>query len=314
MSGTNAIHLLAEKIEYEAWFLEAVYSIVEQELFPCFPDAVIYPANKTLPEFIGYARANIIIGDWRTGFLNAGAPLVFVASFKLLDMFIEWVLEENGFPSTFRFQKKIKNLSRSPTFPELIESRSWLKDRLVGLYRVLEPLRGTIIHDKHFTSSDGVIRVSSSKANVVGPQIEIGPDELRKLALTVVSIFKYIDGTWNLDQYREKLLRNHLDSLSSLHGCSVLGQKEPYYPTVRIFSADLRVVDPVKIYADLVEQYPNNDCMFDLRVLIVNENCVVEAYLFPWEFLNEGGFKKCVDLEVYRTPVPNDIDPEHYGG
>ena len=69
-------------------------------------------------------RGNIVVGDWRPGFLNAGAPLVFIATFKLLDMFIEWVLEENGLPSTFRFQNKIKQLNRAPLFPTLIESRS----------------------------------------------------------------------------------------------------------------------------------------------------------------------------------------------
>ncbi len=67
------------------WLLEAVYAIVEQELFPSFPDAVIYPVDSSRPEFIAHARCDVVIGDWRPGFLNAGAPLVFISTFKLLD-------------------------------------------------------------------------------------------------------------------------------------------------------------------------------------------------------------------------------------
>jgi hypothetical protein len=205
----NALYLLAGRTEYEAWLLEAVYEIVEQDMFPSFPDAVIYPLSRARPEFIIYGRGKCVIGDWRQSFLNAGAPLVFITTFKLLDMFMEWVLEQNGFQSTFRFQEKINQLNRFPTFPIFIESRPWLKDWIVGLYSTLEPLRGTIIHNKHFTLSDGTIRVSSSKGKAVGPKITIGPDELRMLALSVVSILRYVDGTWILDQYREKILRHH---------------------------------------------------------------------------------------------------------
>ena len=78
-------------------------------------------------------------------------------------MLIEWILEENGVPSTFRFQQKLQHLKGSPIFPQTIEFRPWLKERLTGLYSTLEPLRGTIIHDKHFTATDGAIRVSSSE-------------------------------------------------------------------------------------------------------------------------------------------------------
>jgi hypothetical protein len=242
--------------------------------------------------------------------------LVFISTFKLLDMFIEWVLEENGFPSTFRFQEKIKQLNRPPLFPALVETRSWLRDRLAGLYRTLEPLRGTIVHDKHFTASDGAIRVSSSKGKVVGPQVEISRDELRKLALTVVSILRYIDGTWPLDQYREKVLRHHLDELARLHGLPSLGQRQPFYPTVRVFSTDadpLRI-DSTAIRNDLAARYSNNDCMFDLRVLTVKGGAVVNAFLFPWVLLESGSSQwgSGINPEAYRVPIPNDINPKHH--
>jgi hypothetical protein len=313
--GPDAIRLLAERTEYEAWLLEAAYAIAEQELFPSFPDAVIYPVDRSRPEFIAHMRGNIVMGDWRPGFLNAGAPLVFIATFKLLDMFIEWVLEENGFPSTFHFQEKLKQLDRPLLFPALIESRPWLRERLEGLYRTLEPLRGTIVHDRHFRVSDGTIRVASSKGKVVGPQIEIGPAELRKLALTVVSILRYVDGTWSLDQYRERMLRHDVDGLASFHALPSLGQRRPFFPTVRVFSTDTdpRRVDASAIYTDLAGRYSTNDCMFDLRVLTVKEGAVVDAFLFPWALLENGGpeWSRGINLEAFRVQIPDDINPKH---
>ena len=171
----SAFLQLAERTEYEAWLLEAVYALAEQELFPEWPDGVVYPLATSKAQFFVYGRLNIVIGDWRPGFLNAGAPLVFVATFKLLDLFLEWVLEANGIASTFRFQEKVRQLERPQIFPPLIEARPWLKDRVIGLYRRLEPLRGTIIHDRHFTATDGAIRVSSSRGKVQARQLRSRP-------------------------------------------------------------------------------------------------------------------------------------------
>lgn len=306
---------LAERTEYEIWLLEAVYKIAEQELFPTWPDAVVYPVDKSKAQFFVHARGNLVFGDWRPGFLNAGAPLVFVSTFKLLDMLIEWILEKNGAPTTFRFQEKLRQLEGSPTFPPLIESRPWLKERLTGLYHTLEPLRGTIIHDKHFTAADGVIRVSSSKNKVIGPVIEISADHLRKLTLTIVSVFRYVEGIWYLDDLREKTLRHYLDELVALHGMPPLGQQPPFHIQVRVYSTapDPLHVDLTSIQSDLAARYVNQDCSFDLRVLMVREGAVVGAYLFPWTLFAAFGpdWKHGIIVEQYTTAIPDDIKPEY---
>src|SRR5438132_3727262 len=85
----DAFLKLAERTEYEIWLLEAVYAIVEQELFPEWPDSTIYPADGSRPQVIRHGRGNVVIGDWRPAFLNTGAPLVFVSTFKVLDVLVE---------------------------------------------------------------------------------------------------------------------------------------------------------------------------------------------------------------------------------
>lgn len=311
----NSLIKLGERTEYEAWLLEAVYAIVEQDLFPSWPDGVIYPVGKSKALFFGYGRGNAIIGDWRPGFLNAGAPLVFVSTFKLLDMLIEWVLEENGVSSTFHFQQKLQHLNGSPIFPAVIESRVWLKERLAGLYSTLEPLRGTIIHDKHFTATDGAIRVASTKKGVVGALVEISASLLRKLAVTIVSLLKYVDGTWHLDEFREKTLRRDLDELAAFHGLPLLGQKPPFHTCVRVYltGSDPLFVDLMSIRSDLTARYVNQDCSFDLRVLMVRGEKVVDAYLFPYSVcaVQSAGRNSTINFQQYRTEIPDDIEPEH---
>jgi hypothetical protein len=308
---------LSKRTEYESWLLEAVYALVEQELFPSWPDAVVYPVDKSEAQFFAHARGNIVIGDWRPGFLNAGAPLVFVSTFKLLDMLIEWILEENGVPSTFRFQKKLQHLKGSPIFPRMIESRPWLKERLTGLYGTLEPLRGTIIHDKHFTATDGAIRVASSKKGIIGSAVVISAADLRKLALTIVSVLRYVDGTWHLDELREKILRHDLDELGALHGLPLLGQKRPFHTCVRVYlkGSDPLHFDPITIRGDLAARYVDQDCSFNLRILMVKGDEVVDAYLFPWVLVAAASsdWREGIDSQQYRIAIPDDIKPEHLG-
>jgi hypothetical protein len=148
---------------------------------------------------------------------------------------------------------------------------------------------------------------------VIGPSVEIASAELRRLALTVVSVLRYVDAAWPIDQYREKRLRHDLDSLALLHGCALLGQRQPFYPTVRVYSANPKTIDLRKIRSDLATQYVNNDCMFDLRIVLVNDGAVIDAFLFPWEVLESGGFhwSPAMLSETPRVPLPDDVSPEH---
>ena len=86
---------------------------------------------------------------------------MFTASFKLLDMLLEWVLEQNGYVPSHRYAEKIGTLKGPVTYPAVIESRPCLRDRLRALFASAEPLRGTIIHSRHFRSEDGTLQVSS---------------------------------------------------------------------------------------------------------------------------------------------------------
>ena len=167
--GPTELADLGDRTDYEAWLLEAVYEITDQRIAVENVDELIYPPSGQPPTQTIYGVGNITIGDWRPGFLEAGAPLVLVTAFKLLDMLLEWVLSANGHRSTHEFVKKIKLLKGSVQFPPLIGCRPWLRERLIALYEKLVPLRGTIIHERHFKSSGGSLQVSASKGTDTSP-------------------------------------------------------------------------------------------------------------------------------------------------
>jgi hypothetical protein len=82
---------------------------------------------------------------------------------------------------------------------------------------------------------------------------------------------------------------------------------------VYLTSSDPLRFDPMTIREDLAARYVDQDCSFDLRILMVRGSEVAEAYLLPWAlFAVEGAeWKQRIDLQQYRTVIPSDIQPEH---
>ena len=305
---------LRERTEYESWLLEAVYEIVDQSLAIKGIDQLIYPPGGSPPTYTIYGVGNINHSDWRPGFLAAGAPLVLITDFKLLDMLIEWVLVENGQASTHRFEQKIAALKGSILFPPLIEAHPWLRERLIALYDKLEPLRGTIIHARHFKTVNGSLQVSSSKGGIIGPAITIAPTDLRNLSLVLVSLLRYLEGVWTMDLFGEKRIRRALDELVPLHQLPSLGQLPPGFLTVRVYVTDEETIqyDTARIYHDVAANRPGQDVIFDLRIIAISHDGThASAYLIPWEQLQKWGSELCkkrVELAPYAVTTPPEID------
>lgn len=303
--SADSLQELRDRVEYEDWLLESVYNLAEGELFPDWPDEVIYKLGAMTPQTMGYGRANMILGDWRPGFLEAGAPLVFTASFKLLDMLFEWVLARNGKTADFRFQKKLEQLEQAGlSYPVLLESRPWLIERLKALYRESEPLRGTIIHSRHFSSTNGTLRVARSKRGVVGEDIDLDAADLRAIAQVVVSTLRFLEGDWALTTYREKVLRRQLDQLGKLHKLDCLGQQEPRHISVRWCTSDPQIqnIDVNRIRSDLDASCSGQDVSFDLRVVVFQGLTAFEAYLIPNGDLSLLAMPQ--DKSRYRCDLP----------
>lgn len=310
-----AIAKLDERIEYELWLLELVYAIVDDSLVFKDQDVLIFPPSGGPPptEF-GPMCGRITFGDWRPGFVDAGAPLLFVTAFKVLDMLVEWVLEQNGTLPGWQFSKKLSTARQGTiAYPTAIESRPWLRERLIALYEHLEPLRSTIIHQRHFKTSAGSLQVSSSKGGVIGPSVSVSDAEIRKLSLLLVSVLHCIRGTWILDSFREKRLRRTLDELAPIHRLPVLGQLEPVLKNIRVYrlEADPIELDLQPLRSEALKRASQQDVVFRLRIVVVsNDGKTVEAFQYPFEELQGPTLTVWrADRGKFSAPLPGDVDP-----
>lgn len=244
-----------------------------------------------------------------------GAPLILVTNFKILDMLLEWVLLENGYSATHKFVQKIQLLKGQVKFPDLIESRPWLKERLNALYESFEPLRGTIIHAPHFKSSNGTLQVAPSKGGTVGALVNFAAADLRNLGVIMVSLLHCIEGTWSMDVLREKRLRWTFDQLVYLHGKPSMNQLPPRFLNVCIYRVEEKQIhcDLEVIRQDLDANNPGEEIIFDLRIIIVTpDGSRAASYLVPWDKLQQSKWEfrvKITDMATYAVQVPAGLDP-----
>jgi len=308
----NSLASLAERTAYEGWLLEEAYRIDDNLVVSPERDHVIFAPDLQLVKHFGYMAANFKLGDWRPGFLEACAPLVFGTAFKLLDMTLEWVLIENGRKATFRFEEKIKAV-KDPAlvFPPLLASRMWLRERLVALYEQLDPLRGTVIHDREFESVAGGLSVSSSRKGVVGPRVTITAEDLRNLADLFTRVRRYLLGDWQVDAFREKRMRFACDQLAGLHGIVSLGQQSPVFSPVRLYhvEAEPLVVDLDALRDAVRARHANQDAVFDLCLVTLHEGAMVDAMRLLWPQL-QGATLTITGAErgALRVLVPADYE------
>ena len=289
-------------------------------MHPFDSDSFICPPGGRPPSRIALGADTITIGDWRRKFLEVGAPLVFITSFKLLDMFLGWVLVQNGVADMFRFQEKIKHLTRVLAFPPAVDKHPWLRDRLIAFYTHSAPLRGTIIHHRLFTAQGGMLRVSSSRKGKAQTSAMLNPSNLRHFAFAIVSIVRCVQGVWPLDVPREKQLRCVLDQLSALHTLPPLGQRRPILANVRVYAWDH---DPIEcdleaIRRDVSVHFRDEDPLFNLRIVTVaHDGERAQAYLVPWDTLEQFGptlRKTLRQVRQYAVSVPSDVNANTIAG
>ena len=69
---------------------------------------------------------------------------------------------------------------------------------------------------------------------------------------------------------------------------------------------------PKRIREDVARMCPNQDVVFDLRVVTVNtDGSKATGYLFPWDEINGEGVqlvRAAVDIADRQSPLPEDID------
>ena len=274
MNSEKALKDLFERTAFESWFLEALYRIDKP---PENLNTSLILQRDGRSQYTVFGRCDSGIGDWRPGFLTSGPPLVFGLAFKLLDMIIEWTICRNGLPVKYQFSEKLKQLlAGSVKFPQLVESRPWFRERLIGLYKFSEPLRSTIIHHRQFLSDSGDLVVQSTKNDTLGEPVHVSAHTISQMSVILVSLVKFIAESWPFGLIEEKLLRWRLDQIANLHGFPLLGQLPPLRTIAEIHreASDPLEIDLASIRLEFAKTV---DAIFDLRV-VTEDSCYYIPY------------------------------------
>ena len=279
---------LLDKLDYELWLLN---KLAEYQIFDGGTDI---------------ATLKIRSGESKTGILDLDSgeelvtspqlttlmtPLVLTASYKILDMIFEWILEENHSVRNIKkvpwgFQDKLKLLKGKAKlqYPPLFTIQKYLHSYSVALFRQLLPYRNEIVHNNAFSVYNNQLVLSSSKNNNIG--LTLSRVQIGYLVRFVIALARALAGVIEVDVHRDGLLRYYLDSLRSVHGLEALKQKKPLLINVEFevpkrcgsFPGDLKQVrDKVRIL------FPTQDVFFNLTVQAVDDDSLIAKWYFKEE-------------------------------
>jgi hypothetical protein len=138
---------LEEMLGYERYVLRASVNSFRLHLGKTGPVEIVindqppHLINLTIEDVAGSASGAQVVQEL--------SPLVFSASYKLLDMVMEWTIRQNGLNCPQGFEAKIKVINTTPTlvFPDFLGSDAQMRSVVLALYRVLLPYRNAITHN-----------------------------------------------------------------------------------------------------------------------------------------------------------------------
>jgi hypothetical protein len=277
---------LLDKLDYELWLLE--FLAEGGRLFPggAEPETIKLQDNEmTAAICIGFTEH--VGAGYGQQILNAMLPLVFTASYKVLDMVYEWILEENrseGVISTFRwpFAQKIQLIrNTSLRYPLLFGAQPYLREYSFMCYEKLLPFRNQVVHDHNFSVDTERVELVIGGA---GARLTLHGLKLGCLVRFAISLAKCLSGTTTFEVTLDRYFKYYLDQLASVHCLAAFGQTAPLLANVElttirqgnIFPAHLRLVRET-----LRRIHPNVDVLFNLAVLARDGGTLVARWQFP---------------------------------
>lgn len=318
---------LKELVGYEVFFLTETFGIIGQPISGRYEETLDYPEDGSGPGRMTHGYASMMTGDWRSGFLSAGGPLILVSSFKVLDLIVEWLLgseARTGKGGALQFSQKVALLKESSRiWPDFFHEQSPIRTRFVALYEALYPYRNTIVHAARFTRTNGGVKVAPSEGKgAFGDPVHMDARFLKHIASIAVLLANILQGTWKLDQYSNQKLRWSLNAIRSLHKVPLDEYvKPPSLALVRIHREEAPVIhfDMVGIGSELnqpvmvpVEDYGDVDfrkthAFFDLEIILKRATGEKRRCLIPFtlidKFSNGIPLERLAEFEFSRVNV-----------
>jgi hypothetical protein len=207
MYDTTAQQRLTDKLDYEIWVLDFLSTMMD--LFHGGTDiSTIQLMNRgevkrflSIHDHLGTKYAQQVI--------DTMAPLTFTASYKVLDMIYEWILEENLSVGVitevpWKFSKKVNLIKLTDLiYPSLFTSNPHLKDYSFAFFTNLLPYRNDIVHNHNFSVLADRITLVDSKA---GTNLTLDRTHIGYLVRFVVAVAQCLVGKVVFDIFIDRLI------------------------------------------------------------------------------------------------------------
>lgn len=288
MYDHNAQQELLNKLDYELWLLD---QLAEYQLFDGGTDIATLKIRIDEPETDIWDLDSGTLLFVPREVITAITPLVFTASYKMLDIIFEWILEENLRVGQIEkvpwgFQDKLKLLKSNPNlqYPPLFATQKYLHSYSEALFHRLLPYRNEIVHNNAFSVSkdkDNLI-LSSSKNEKIG--LTLSRAQVGCLIRFVVALSRALAGVIKVDAHRDRLLKYHLDSLATAHGLKAFKQQKPLLVNVELEMSKRCGSFPVNLkqIRDRVSTTFQDVC-FNLTVRVVDGGNLIAKWYFEEE-------------------------------
>ena len=174
---------LLDKLDYELWLLN---QLADYQIFDGGIDiATLKFRSGELDTTVLDSGEKFYTPPHMTSLVFTMTPLVFIASYKMLDMIFEWILEENHrsgridkVPWGFKDKVKMLKSELKLQYPPLFTTQNYLHSYSEALFCRLLPYRNEIVHNKGFSVCKDQLILSSSKNNNIAIDLESRTDRL----------------------------------------------------------------------------------------------------------------------------------------
>lgn len=231
MFDEQARSRLRSKLDYERWALAELEK--EYDIFPDRLGGTVIEDGSIAVQEIGPATARISQSRVEE-IIQRLYPLVFAASYKCIDMILEWILEENTGNCTHQWGYCHKNSEINERYhtgdlqlPAPFIQNTAVFERLLRLYGELMDHRHAVVHRNDFEVANGDFTVKDAHR----PPYEFNAVELFSLAKAgTVSAEALLDDSMNEVQERE--LKHYLDNPNFIHNQGSFGIAAPWSPII----------------------------------------------------------------------------------
>ncbi|MGO9614359.1 MAG: hypothetical protein ACLPX5_15185 [Dissulfurispiraceae bacterium] len=277
---------LIDKLDYEIWVLDILGS-TQDLYFGGIDISTIQLTNRQEPASISVGVQEHLGATYAQGVIDAITPLTFTASFKILDMLHEWILEENVSSGVitevpWRFSEKVKLIkATSLSYPPLFVSNTYIKDYTLALFTNLLPYRDEIVHRHNFSVNQNKLSLIDSKTanNLTLDRMQMG-----YLVRLVVSLARCLGGKLGFDTYLDRLIKYYFDRFTMIHQLVSFNQKLPIVVNVELIvpkEADSFPADLKFVRHRVAQIHPGQDVFFNLTIILKDEENVMAKWLFP---------------------------------